>query len=135
MSARDPDYAPWLAKARNDLLNIENNLAARQVPWDTVCFHAQQAAEKHLKAFLVSHGQTPPRTHDLVALLADCARIDAGLAALEDECRALTYYSVGVRYPADLYEPTEADGRRMVAAAHRVRKEILERLAPPGGLL
>lgn len=36
----------WVEKAEHDLLNIDNNLAASHVPWDTVCFHAQQAAEK-----------------------------------------------------------------------------------------
>ena len=43
----------WPAKAENDLLNVENNLAAAHVPWDTISFHAQQAAEKLLKAFVV----------------------------------------------------------------------------------
>ncbi|MFC1833890.1 HEPN domain-containing protein [Thermodesulfobacteriota bacterium] len=41
----------WLAKAENDLLNIRNNLSAAEVPWDTVCFHAQQTAERLLKTF------------------------------------------------------------------------------------
>lgn len=40
----------WIAKARNDLLNADNNLASKHVPTDTVCFHCQQAAEKLLKA-------------------------------------------------------------------------------------
>jgi hypothetical protein len=30
----------WVSKAEHDLLNIENNLAANDIPWDTVCFHA-----------------------------------------------------------------------------------------------
>lgn len=59
MSSRRSNYVAWLAKADNDLLNIDNNLAAEQVPWDTVCFHAQQVAEKVLKAYLVYHGQRP----------------------------------------------------------------------------
>ena len=50
------DPQTWIAKAENDLLNIRNNLSAPQVPWDTICFHAQQAAEKLLKAFVVSRG-------------------------------------------------------------------------------
>ena len=33
----------WLNKAENDLLNVDNNLAAQEVPCDTVCFHCQQA--------------------------------------------------------------------------------------------
>ena len=46
----DPDdWHVWLQKATNDLLNIDNNLRSAAVPWDTVCFHAQQAAEKLLK--------------------------------------------------------------------------------------
>ncbi len=43
----------WVLKAEHDLLNIKNNLAAPEVPWDTVCFHAQQCSEKYLKALLV----------------------------------------------------------------------------------
>ena len=36
----------WLAKAKNDLLNADNNLKSDEIPFDTVCFHCQQAAEK-----------------------------------------------------------------------------------------
>jgi hypothetical protein len=41
MNAPKTNYHAWLAKAESALLNIENNLAAKRVPWDTVCFHAQ----------------------------------------------------------------------------------------------
>jgi len=33
----------WVAKAENDLLDADNNLAADTTPTDTVCFHCQQA--------------------------------------------------------------------------------------------
>jgi HEPN domain-containing protein len=56
MNGPESNYAAWIAKAENDLLNVENNLLASRVPWDTVCFHAQQVAEKLLKAFLVFRG-------------------------------------------------------------------------------
>ena len=65
MSATKSNYRTWLAKAEHDLLNIENNLKAPEIPWDTICFHAQQAAEKFLKAFLVFNAQPPIPTHDL----------------------------------------------------------------------
>ncbi len=45
----------WIEKARSDLLNADNNLASKEVPYDTVCFHCQQAAEKLLKGYLVAH--------------------------------------------------------------------------------
>lgn len=61
MSVPQTNYRAWLRKVDSDLLNVENNLAAGRVPWDTVCFHAQQAAEKSLKALLVFHGREPQR--------------------------------------------------------------------------
>lgn len=125
MSSPESNFSAWLRKAEHDLLNIENNLAAHDIPWDTVCFHAQQVAEKVLKAFLVFHGRDLSKTHDLVALLAHCAEYDAGLTALESDCRKLTSYGVVARYPGDLFEPSEAESRDVVAAAQRVRTTIL----------
>jgi HEPN domain-containing protein len=60
----------WVSKAENDLLNIENNLAANDIPWDTVCFHAQQGGEKYLKALLVFQRIDFPKIHDLTELYA-----------------------------------------------------------------
>ncbi len=121
----ESNYRAWLRKAEHDLLNIENNLAAERVPWDTVCYHAQQAAEKVLKALLVYHHEAPPRTHDLVALLTRCVPFAPDLADLEADCRNLTAFAVGSRYPDDLFEPTGDDARAMTKAARRVRTRIL----------
>jgi HEPN domain-containing protein len=131
MSAPESNYQAWLAKAENDLLNIRNNLQAPRVPWDTVCFHAQRAAEKFLKGFLVYPKQMPTRTHDLVALLARCVEIQHGLVALEEDCRKLTYYAVGSRYPEDLFQPNENEALQLVSAANRVRDKILRLLRQP----
>lgn len=60
----------WVDKAEHDLLNIENNLAAKEIPWDTVGFHAQQCGEKYLKALLVFHRIDFPKIHDLTELYA-----------------------------------------------------------------
>ena len=118
------DPRTWIAKAENDLLNIRNNLKARQVPWDTICFHAQQAAEKVLKAFVVSRGQIVSRTHDLEALLAEAVAVDGSLEALEADCRLLTPYAVMLRYPGVGDEPSEQEARLAVAAAERVCEQV-----------
>jgi HEPN domain-containing protein len=61
----------WLAKSENDLLTATHTLKlGRRCPTDTVCFHAQQCAEKCLKALLVLRGIDFPKTHDLEALAA-----------------------------------------------------------------
>lgn len=126
MNDPESNYAEWIEKAENDLLNIENNLAAERVPWDTVCFHAQQAAEKLLKAFLVHHGHLPPKTHDLLFLLRSCMKLDPTLSLLDEDCRGLNAYDAGVRYPRRAIR--EGEARRMAEAARRVRAAILERL-------
>ena len=44
----------WVEKAEHDLRNAEYVLTlAERRPFDTVCFHCQQCAEKYLKALLI----------------------------------------------------------------------------------
>jgi HEPN domain-containing protein len=133
MSGPESNYVAWTEKAGHDLLAIDSMLAAERVPWDVVCFHAQQVTEKLLKAFLVYHGKVPTKTHSLVFLLKSCAKVDDSLAAFESDCRRLSEYSSRSVYPGDCYEPEEEDAREMVEAARRVRSAILERLPSPDG--
>lgn len=131
MSSTESNFSAWLRKADHDLLNIDNNLTAKDTPWDTVCFHAQQVAEKVLKAFLVYHGRDLLKTHDLIALLTQCVSIDRTLSEFEADCRKLTSYGITARYPDDLFEPGETDARELVSAARRVRTKILILLPKP----
>ena len=61
--------ASWLAYAESDLA-VAGGADRPGVLTETLCFHAQQAAEKAIKAGLVAGGAEPPRTHDLEMLLA-----------------------------------------------------------------
>ena len=126
MNGPETNYKAWLAKAANDMLNIENNLSSEEIPWDTVCFHAQQAAEKTLKAFIVYHQLPLTWVHDLVALLNQCILIDRELANLQEACMRLTYYAVVVRYPDDFYEPDEIEGIEMVTLSKRIQERIID---------
>lgn len=48
----------WLKKAANDLEAAWRILVVRDdCPFDTVCFHCQQAAEKSFKAWMTACGQ------------------------------------------------------------------------------
>lgn len=110
----------WLVHANEDLRVIEHEISSENVPWGAVCFHAQQAAEKYLKALLIQRWIKPPRTHDLM-LLVDAARLHGcDIPPLTEECAALEPYAVKVRYPAYIPIPTEAVGRAVVAAAERI---------------
>lgn len=53
----------WIIKAENDMKAIQNLLDSSDIITDAICFHSQQAAEKYLKAYLVSNGVDPEKTH------------------------------------------------------------------------
>ena len=61
----------WLRYAKSDL-NTANHMFKDVHPKETEisCYHAQQCAEKSLKACLIAMGTTPPYTHDLVELIS-----------------------------------------------------------------
>lgn len=110
----------WLAKARNDLLNADNNLRSEQVPYDTVCFHGQQAAEKMLKSYLVGSGQAHPITHDRLLILGNVLPLNSEAEKLRDSLAILMPYSVEIRYPDDWYMPVEDGAREARDAADKV---------------
>jgi HEPN domain-containing protein len=59
----------WLERADHDIITAQQTLLLVGGPTDTPCFHAQQAIEKALKAFLTAHQVAFPRTHDLLRVL------------------------------------------------------------------
>ena len=103
-----------LAKAGEDEYVLDRLLGDAAAPEAVVGFHAQQAAEKLLKAALFLAGIAPPRTHNL-AQLADLAAA-SGLS-LPTECEALrwlTPYAVLYRYEGDADEDEERLARQEV---------------------
>lgn len=125
---REPDAArrfiqAWLERADEDLEAIRLMLAPDRVPWGPVCFHAQQAAEKYLKALLIQRGQHPDRTHDLRQLLESSRQLGYALAGIHDDCVLLSNYAVEARYPDERMSrpgPTPPEGQAAVAACHRI---------------
>jgi len=83
--------------------------AVKTYPYDTVCFHCQQAAEKFLKAYLVFRGQPPPITHDLLLLLERVRFFDAEAERLREHLALLMPYAVEIRYPDDWFMPSAED--------------------------
>jgi len=121
----------WIVKARSDLLNADNNLAAKEVPYDTVCFHCQQAAEKLLKGYLVARGCEYPLTHNLFVVLEKILELDATADSLREPLALLNPYSVEVRYPGDAWMPSPEDATEARQAAQEVfdwTRSKLERL-------
>jgi HEPN domain-containing protein len=128
MSGRERSALVWAEKAEHDLSAIRTLAAAPDALWDIVVFHAQQAAEKYLKAVLVDHDRVVPRIHDLERLLDLCLQLDASLPSLSTECRRLTQLGFASRYPDSPEEPSERDGREAMDLADRICNAIRPRL-------
>lgn len=91
-------------------------------PYDTVCFHCQQAIEKYLKALLTLGGVPALRTHDLEKLLTMLPahlQLSIPVACLV----TINPYAVDVRYSDDWREPQCGDAIQAFEVAERVRTE------------
>ena len=91
----------------------------------TICFHAQQAVEKFLKAFLAFADIDFPRTHDVDYLLMECQKIDS--TSFDIDLKSLTEFGVSVRYPDDFYIPTPDESNEYYKIAIAI-SEIVEKL-------
>lgn len=111
--------AEWVQKAEGDLIVAERELNARKSPvYDACCYHCQQAAEKYIKAFLISVKQNPPRIHNLVELLNVCLKQDRTFEMIRLDLELLNAYAVEIRYPGET--ATKDEAREAVQSARRV---------------
>ncbi|MCC6144143.1 MAG: HEPN domain-containing protein [Candidatus Hydrogenedentes bacterium] len=114
----------WVSKAEQDFAAASGLYSLDPPILYPACFHAQQAAEKYLKAILTARQARFPKTHS-IALLLDLIRpLDANLEKRLQHAIALTPYGVQVRYPGDMPEPTDAETAAAIELAGVVREAI-----------
>jgi len=123
----NPLTIEWLKKAEGDILTARREFRARKNPnYDAVCFHAQQAAEKYLKAALQEKGISIPRTHSLSELVGLLAKQDGSFLLLQPDLNVMEGYAVQFRYPGLSAEKQEAKDAFM--AAKRVQRFVNNQL-------
>jgi HEPN domain-containing protein len=69
-------------------------------PFEIICYHCQQAAEKALKGYLLDQGKEPDRIHDLPKLCETCTEYDPSFNSIYEACTKLTAYATTARYPS-----------------------------------
>jgi HEPN domain-containing protein len=67
----------WLQLADDDLYSAKILNEAERKPYEIICYHCAQAAEKYLKGYLTHHDVIPKKTHDLVFLNNLCTEKDS----------------------------------------------------------
>lgn len=119
--------AEWVEKAEGDYVTTKRELRARLRPnYDAACFHAQQTAEKYLKAFLQERGVVFPKTHNLIELLGLCLTVDTSFELQRDLLVRLDRYAVRYRYPGESADKDEA--RAAFRAVKAIRAFVREKL-------
>jgi len=118
----------WIQKAESDFINARHTLSmGADCPYDTVCFHSQQGAEKYIKALLSFLSVDFPKVHDigrLIQLLSDHVKLS--ITVTEQEL--LTSYAIITRYPGDEEPLTRADAKRALSIARKIRQSVEKHL-------
>ncbi len=119
----------WLAKADEDYALIQHLMSENSPYLSAIAFHAQQAVEKFLKAFLVMHQQEFPKTHDIDRLLDLIQIVDESLAKRLRPIGVLSPYGVDIRYPGDFPQVFEEDAREAVGLVELTATQIRNNLS------
>lgn len=118
----------WLDKAHKDLQAATVLFSSNIGDYDNVGFHAQQAAEKFIKALLVRYQIEFPKTHSIAVLRQLVAQMDHTLAEYLAIADALTPYGVEFRYPGDFAPLSYDQGAQALQLAEQTCDLILAHL-------
>ena len=99
-------YEEWLKRAHSslELAKFSDN---EFVYYEDLCYQAQQAVEKGLKALLIFYGVEPEKTHNLFILLQELEKHTELNDGVQNVLK-LYNFAVQTRYPGD-YVPIEKE--------------------------
>ncbi|MHA1363901.1 MAG: HEPN domain-containing protein [Candidatus Freyarchaeota archaeon] len=104
MTGKEDVIKRWIQKAEIDIKTARILIKSEDPPTESICFHAQQAVEKFLKAYLTHMDVRAGKTHDIATLLEMCIEKDKEFENMDiEKLENLTYYAVNVRYPETFY--------------------------------
>jgi HEPN domain-containing protein len=98
----------WLKRARSNLERAKIGKVSQGILYEDLCFDAQQAVEKSLKAILIKLNQSFPKTHSIGILLKLIEEAGIEIPQNINQAKLLTAYAVDARYPGD-YEPVNKE--------------------------
>lgn len=123
---RPDDPREWLNRALSNL--VQAKLEQPGIYYEDLCFNAQQATEKAVKALLLHRGVRFPYIHDLAELFRILEQSGEEVPPRIRDASQLTDYAVEARYPG-LAEPvTKQEYAEALALAEEVVRWVKERL-------
>jgi HEPN domain-containing protein len=118
----------WIARAEHDL-EAAQLLLDHKAHADIVLFHAHQAVERYLKAFLLHHGWKLRKIHDLETLITDAMDVESAFETYLDLGRRLTAFYYTERYPPGpvpsyAFEETRRLLKQTEALIRRIKSQL-----------
>ena len=120
------DPREWMNRARSNLVLAKNRILGAYL--EDLCFAAQQAAEKAIKALMIARKMDFPYVHDLGSLLASLEETGEIVPEAIRSAVSLTTYATATRYPNTGTPVTEQEYREAIAIAEAVVRWAEERL-------
>lgn len=116
----------WLNRARSNLVRAKAVMPG--VYLEDLCFDAQQAAEKAIKAVMIERGIEFPYVHDLEQLLTILRDTGEDVPEALWAAKELSRFAWADRYPGGAPAPTDEEYRQYVATAEAVVRWAEERI-------
>ncbi len=112
------DPREWMNRARSDLTQAKSQVPG--VYLENLCFNAQQAAEKAIKAVMITRNIEFPYVHDLARLLSLLEDEEEVIPEAIRRAGDLTDYATVMRYPAGVEPVSEQEYAKAIEIAEAV---------------
>lgn len=116
------DPREWLNRAKSNL--VKAKYLAEGIYLEDLCFDAQQAAEKAIKAALIRQQQRFPYIHDIAELLSLLEQTGVEIPDTLSQAAKLTRYTVAMRYPGVVEPVTQSEYEEAILIAENVVKWV-----------
>ncbi len=121
-----PDAAPWWTLARRDLDKAYRDIQTNDIPYAVV--NLQQAAEKALKAALITRGWKLTKIHDCAALTNELTSRGEDVSWFVETAAILRDEYFAERYPG--WSGESSPSRQEAEQYHAEVVKLLAQIAP-----
>jgi HEPN domain-containing protein len=124
------DVKNWFEFAKYDLKSAKWQMKGKI--YTSVCYACQQAAEKSLKALILSRGKVIPKVHSLDRLISELKTLKINTNEIEKEAQELDKYYISTRYPGQYGGPEELydqiDAQTAIISAEKILNFVKEKI-------
>ena len=112
----------WIFKAEHDYEAMHSLNTNAPALTDSICMHAQQCAEKYIKAYYLSINKLFPFTHDLIKLLNELDNDELLNHDVYKWADDIDTFGILIRYPSINGDPTYQETKLIIDSRENIRR-------------